>query len=103
MPEALVPQERHLRAVKDPEEMLRWKTELLARIKVAMAKGNIRDRLELVSEVCFLFSAEMAYDAAKKTKALMVAMRDVHGMPNEEIDTWLNGKSSTPGICILKK
>ncbi len=103
MSELLAPQERHLRVVDNPEEMLEWKTDLLAKIETAMAEGTVRDKLELVSEVCFLFSAQMTYDASKKARALMVAMRDVHGVPSEEIDLWLNGKSSILRTCTLPK
>lgn len=95
--------EKHELASCDPEKLDEWKRDLLPKIKDAAKSSNIEAKLEALSEACFLFSSQMAYDSAMKTRALVTVMKQRHGLSDEEIDKCLHGLASTRLISTHKR
>lgn len=88
--------EKHDLAKVDKAYLEQWKCDLLPRLVAANDSPNIAVRMDALSEACFLFSAEMAYDAAVKARALVTAMRGAHGVNVEEIQLCQSGRNLTP-------
>jgi len=95
--------EKHDLASCDPAAIQKWKEDLLPKIKEATKNTDIKQKLEALSEACFLFSSQMAYDSAMKTRALVTVMKHRHGLTDEEIEKCLTGSASTLRISTRKK
>lgn len=96
-------QEKIEKAIENPQDLHEWKEDLLPRVKEATESDDIREKIDTLAEVCLAFSAQMAYDAAVKTKALVTVMKNRHGLSDEEIDKWLSGNSLIPQISTPKR
>ena len=91
------------RAIENPADLLAWKEELLPRVREATASDDITVKIEMLSEVCMAFSAQLYYDAAIKTKALATVIKNRHGLSDEEVDKCLAGNNLTRLISTPRK
>lgn len=81
-------------ASKDIHALHEWKHDILSRLKEANSSIDVKKKIEVLSELCFLVSAQMAYDSTKKTQALIVQMKNRYGLTDEEIQKCLSGNNS---------